>query len=138
VSCGPRHHLEVSTRADTGNRLLDTAPDLAAPPHRYRTANNPDNRALCRSIQALTVPFLTNIDAAFRIFRLKPKSEGRRFETLVPVKFEGELHSVIVETESVAKVRSSAELELTTHHDLWNRVIQQVRDGIVTLVKIRR
>src|ERR1700757_4500685 len=58
-------------------------------------------------------------------------------ERLSPVIFERKLQAIVVHVETVAKIHTSAELELTSDGDWSNGFIEQVADSIVSLVEIR-
>src|ERR1700756_1854198 len=57
-------------------------------------------------------------------------------EGLLPVVLEGKLHAIVVDVKPVSEVHASAELELTAHSDLGGRMIKQIGECIMALVKI--
>ena len=60
-----------------------------------------------------------------------------KLEALLPVVLERKLDAIIVVVEAIAEVHPSAPLKLASDGDTRDRVVEQVRECIVTLMEVR-
>ena len=58
-------------------------------------------------------------------------------KALLPVVLERKLEAIIVHIEAIAEVHPSAPLKLASDGDTRDRVVEQVRECIVTLMEVR-
>src|SRR5712671_2946597 len=93
----------------------------------------------------MSVAIRMYLDLALLVDMDSPSFAARRpsiirseLETFGPVVLERKLHAIVVGVESVAEIHPSSILKLAADRHLGDRVVEQVRKSVVSLVEVRR